>query len=96
MLGFAVSTNKDGTFTIGKFVGRGFSSDEELKNQIVMVRDLIQSKAKKIDDEYIAIVTKIPGASVPERPETQNTNETPNVITLTPEDLETYGNPKQS
>jgi len=96
MLGFAVSTNKDGTFTIGKFVGRGFSSDEELKNQILMVRDLIQSKAKKIDDEYIAIVTKIPGASVPERPETQNTNETPNVITLTPEDLETYGNPKQS
>ena len=96
MLGFAVSTNKDGTFTIGKFVGRGFSSDEELKNQIMMVRDLIESKAKKIDDEYIAIVTKIPGASIPERPETQKTNETPNVIELTAEDLETYGNPKQS
>jgi len=96
MLGFAVSTNKDGTFTIGKFVGRGFSSDEELKNQIMMVRDLIASKAKKIDDEYIAIVTKIPGASIPERPETQKTNETPNVIQLTIEDLETYGNPKQS
>ena len=88
MLGFAVTNNGDGTFTIGKFVNRGFKSDRELRNQIKMVRDLIESKAKKIDNEYEAIVSNIPGAQV--KRNEPKTNGVPAAVVLTDEMIKEY------
>lgn len=90
MLGFAVTDNGNGTFTVGQFVGRGFKTDEELMNQMAKIDDLLRGKAKKVDEEFYSIAKRMPGVNV-ERPEeqTEQTEQSnPNLIKITQEEID--------
>ena len=97
MLGFAVTDNQNGTFTVGNFVGRGFKTDEELMSQMKKIDDLLRGKAKKIDNEFYSIAKRMPGVDI-KRPEEQTApaQTNPNVIQMTEEEMETYSNPKKT
>lgn len=90
MLGFAVTDNGNGTWTIGQFVDRGFKTDDELMNQMTKIDELLRGKAKKVDEEFYSIAERMPGVKV-KRPEeqTQQTEQSnPNLIKITQEEID--------